>query len=167
MTKIGLFYGSGMGNTKRVAEMIKAELGDTVESHDIAKSFADDIRKYDALVLGTSTWQLGDLEDDWDAFFPDLDSIDFKGKRVAFFGLGDQVIYGESFCSGMRMLHDKVKERGATIVGSWPADGYSYESSKAVADGKFVGLAIDEENQAELTPQRVKQWVQQIKSQLL
>jgi flavodoxin I len=167
MAKIGLFYGSGMGNTERVAQMIKKELGDAVDLHNIAESFADEIRKYDALIFGTSTWQLGDLEDDWDAFFPDLDTIDFKGKKLALFGVGDQRMYGETFCSGLRILYDKVKERGATVVGDWPTDGYEFEHSAAVEDGHFVGLALDEENQANLTPQRVKRWVEQIKGQLL
>ncbi len=166
MGKIGLFYGSGTGTAKRVAQMIKQELGDAVELHDISQSFSDDIRKYDALIFGTSTWQLGDLDDDWDAFFPDLDTIDFSGKKVACFGLGDQALYGETFCDGIRILHDKVEERGATVVGSWPTDGYVFEGSNAVKDGRFVGLVLDEENQSHLTPQRVKQWVEEIKGEL-
>jgi flavodoxin I len=167
MGKVGLFYGSGTGNTERVAQMIRKEMGDAVELHDISESYADEIRKYDALIFGTSTWQLGDLEDDWDVFFPDLDSIDFNGKMVAFFGLGDQRMYGETFCGGLRILYDKIIERGATVVGSWPTDGYDFEDSAAVEDGHFVGLALDEENQSDLTPQRVKQWVEQIKGKLL
>lgn len=44
-------------------------------------------------------------------------------------------------------------------------DGYDFNESKAVVDGKFLGLAIDEDNQSDMTELRVKSWVSQLKKE--
>lgn len=49
------------------------------------------------------------------------------------------------------------------MVGQTPTDGYHFEASKAVEGGKFVGLVIDEDNQDDLTDERISKWVEQIK----
>jgi flavodoxin I len=70
-------------------------------------------------------------------------SIDFTGKTVALFALGDQVGYSNHFVSSMRYFWDKVRERGGQIVGLWPTEGYEFTHSDAVVDeGCFAGLAI-------------------------
>lgn len=166
MSKIGLFWGSDTGNTEKVARMIEDLLGnDNVDLHDIANSSTEDIEKYELLIFGASTWYDGDLQSDWDAFFDNLDAIDFNGKTVALFGLGDQYDYAEYFIDGVGILYDKIIERGAKVIGEWSTEGYEYDVSKAERDGVFVGLALDEDNQEDLTEERVKQWIDQIKPQ--
>lgn len=163
MEKIGLFWGSDTGNTEKVAEMIANKIGnDAVDVYDIAEIANNDIEKYKLLIFGTSTWYDGELQSDWDSFFDNLDEIDFSGKTVALFGLGDQFGYGEYFVDGIGILYDKIIEKGATVVGDWPTEGYDYDESKAERDGKFVGLALDEDNQDDLTEERVQQWLGQI-----
>jgi flavodoxin I len=44
-------------------------------------------------------------------------------------------------------------------------DGYDFTESKAVKNSNFVGLTIDEDNQSDLTDERVKIWVAQIKKE--
>ncbi len=104
---------------------------------------------------------------DWDDFFPTLEEIDFNGKLVALFGCGDQEDYAEYFCDALGTIRDIIEPRGATIVGHWPTAGYHFEASKGLADDDhFVGLAIDEDRQPELTNERVEKWVKQVAEEL-
>lgn len=158
--KVGIYYGSTTGNTECVANMIAAEFKDqevTVQS--IAEADADSLADYDLLFLGSSTWGCGELQDDWDSFLGKLDSVDLNGKKVALFGLGDQVGWADTFVDAMGIINEKVAERGAEVVGKYPIEGYDFVASKAIADGYFVGLAVDESNQSDLTGTRVKEWV--------
>jgi flavodoxin I len=168
MTKIGLFFGSTTGNSENAAKRIKDEFGSSaiVDVFGIENAKAEDIAKYEILILGTSTWGYGEPQDDWAGFESNLGRIDFKGKKVAFFGLGDQYGYADTFVDAMGMLCEIVKGRGAQIVGMTSTEGYSYDDSKAVLDGQFVGLALDDDNQSDMTADRIKQWVTQLKEEL-
>jgi flavodoxin I len=168
MSNIGLFYGSTTGKTQSTAEMIQEEFGgeDVVTLHDISEiddgaEFAD----YDKLIIASPTWDIGQLQSDWEGFFDELDNLDFSGKQVAYFGTGDQVGYSENFQDAMGILEEKISSLGGKTVGYWSTDSYDFEDSKAVRNGKFVGLALDEDNQSELTEKRIKQWVTQLKTE--
>ena len=168
MAKIGLFYGSTTGKTEAAAEAIQAALGgeDVVTLHEIADVSSDDFADYDCLIIASPTWDIGELQADWDGFYQDdLDSIDFSGKKVAYFGTGDQVGYAENFQDAMGILEEKISSLGGTTVGYWSTDGYEHEASKAEQNGQFVGLALDEDNQSELTDERIQQWTTQLKSE--
>ncbi|WP_428738812.1 flavodoxin [Sulfurimonas sp.] len=163
MQKIGLFYASSTGNTKGAAKMIKEQLGDAeITMYDIASCSQEDMNQYDYLIIGTSTWGEGDLQDDLEEFFPKLEAIDFSTKTVALFGFGDQEQYCDYYLDAMGILYEAVVKQGAKVVGSWPTDGYGYEESKAVVDGEFVGLALDADNQDDMTNERISMWAQQI-----
>ena len=96
-----------------------------------------------------------------------VEEIDFNGKLVALFGCGDQEDYAEYFCDALGTIRDIIEPRGATIVGHWPTAGYHFEASKGLADDDhFVGLAIDEDRQPELTNERVEKWVKQVAEEL-
>jgi flavodoxin I len=164
MTKVRLFYGSTTGNTERVAGLIKTEMGDLIESvTSIADAAAQDLSSAEGLILGVSTWDDGQLQPDWDDFFPRLDAVALDGKTVALFGLGDAQGFSGQFVDALGKLYAKVRERGARVVGPWPVDGYEFDASEAVVNGEFVGLVIDEDNDPELTQARVKDWVQIIR----
>lgn len=164
-----LIYGTMTGNTTSVAEAIQATLPDLIdEVKCIDKAKADDFRSSDLLVLGGSTWGDGELTDDWADFFPQLDQIDFTGKTVALFGVGDQVSYTYNFVSAMKLLYDKVIDRGARVIASKvPIDGFEFAHSESVVNGKFVGLAIDEMNESELTQARIEAWAKTIRAEVL
>jgi flavodoxin I len=164
MARIGLFYGTQTGHTETVAEMLQQQLGeDQVDLHDISDVYADDLSAYQYLIVGCPTWNIGELQGDWDGFFPRLDEIDFSGKKVAYFGVGDQYGYPDNFLDAIGILEEKISERGGQTVGHWSVEGYEFTESKAFRDGKFVGLGLDEDNQPELTESRVQQWVEQLK----
>ena len=97
--------------------------------------------------------------------YGDLTGLDLKGKKVAIFGLGDQGGYGDNFCDAMDELKTCFANQGAEIVGAWPTEGYEHMESKSVEGDKFVGLACDEDNQPDMSEERVKAWVAQIKGE--
>lgn len=158
---IGIIYGSSMGNTEEVAKFISEKIGLENEVLNISDTSADTINGFDKLILATSTWGSGDLQDDWDAF--DFSGLSLSGKVVAVFGLGDSQSYSDEFCNGMAKLYDAAVAAGANVVGSVSTDGYEFDGSEAVRDGKFVGLPLDAENESDKTEERVLAWLEQIK----
>lgn len=167
MSKIGLFYGTQTGKTETVAEIIQKELGgeSVVDLKDIATAEAKDLENYDYLVIGCPTWNIGELQVDWEGIYDDLDEVNFQGKKVAYFGTGDQVGYSDNFQDAIGILEEKISSLGGKTVGYWPTDGYDFNESKAVKNGKFVGLALDEDNQPELTDERIQSWAVQLKKE--
>lgn len=165
MAEIGLFFGSDEGNTERVAYRIQRCLGEgVVDIYDIADATQLDFLRYDKIILGISTWDFGQIQSDWDAFWDDIRDVDFSEKTVAFFGLGDQFGYSDYFLDAMGMLHDVVIQSGPKVIGHWSTDGYEYDASKAeiVDENKFVGLALDEDHQEMLSMDRIQRWCLQI-----
>lgn len=167
MSKIGLFFGTQTGNTETIAEQIQKEFGSEsiVTLHDVSQTEASDLNEYDCLIIGCPTWNIGEMQSDWEGLYDELDGVDFNGKKVAYFGPGDQIGYADNFQDAMGILEEKISGLGGTTVGHWPTDGYDFTESKAVKNGRFVGLALDEDNQSELTDKRVKVWVSQLKSE--
>jgi flavodoxin I len=167
MTKVALFFGTQTGNTEMIAEMIQQQLGGetVVTLHDVAQAAPSDFEAYDCLIIGCPTWNIGELQSDWEGIYDDLDDVDFRGKKVAYFGAGDQVGYADNFQDAMGILEEKITSLGGTTVGYWPTEDYEFNDSKALRNGKFVGLAIDEDNQSEFTADRVKTWTTQLKSE--
>ncbi|ELJ9037386.1 flavodoxin FldA [Campylobacter upsaliensis] len=159
---VAVIYGSAMGNTESAANIIADKLGIS-DVLNIADINADKINSYDKLICGTSTWGSGDLQDDWDGF--DFSGLSLSGKVVAVFGMGDSESYSDTYCGGMGKLAQNLKDAGATLVGEVSTDGYNFEASDAVADGKFVGLALDNDNQEDQTEARIDAWIAQIKPQ--
>jgi len=117
------------------------------------------------LILGVPTWFDGELPNYWDEFVPALEDLNLEGKTIAIYGLGNQVEYPENFGDAIGIMGELVKERGAKLVGFTSAEGYSYESSRALIDGKFMGLLLDQETQPRLSKERIEKWVTYLKSQ--
>jgi flavodoxin II len=165
---IGLFYGSSTCYTEmageKIGEWINNRYAGCVSLHNIADQPLSLMVQYDFLILGIPTWDYGELQEDWETHWDELDQIDFTGKQVAVYGLGDQVGYPEWFQDALGYLWAKVKNQGATMVGAWPNEGYTFDESKALSEdqSQFVGLALDDENQLDLTDDYIERWCQQI-----
>ncbi|CAK2103929.1 flavodoxin FldB [Vibrio sp. 10N.261.46.E12] len=164
--KIGLFYGSTTCYTEMAAEKIRGIIGeDLVDIHNVKETPLSLMADYDLLLLGISTWDFGEIQEDWNELWEDIATTPMKGKVVALFGLGDQEGYGEWFLDAMGLLHDELKTAGAEFVGFWPNDdSYEFEASKALTEdqSQFVGLALDEDSQYELSDERIASWVEQV-----
>jgi flavodoxin I len=99
---IGLFYRTTTGKTESVAEMIRDEFdGDIVTLHEIGSIENDDFTEYECLIIACPAWNIGELQSDWEGFFPELDDIDFNGQKVAYLGTGDQERYPDNFMDTM------------------------------------------------------------------
>lgn len=161
-----IFYASSTGNSEEIASTIAKELGD-IEVFDLGSTSVEKMNDYDKLILGGSTWGDGELNDDWEDVWSNFEALDLSGKTVALFGLGDQESYSDEFCSALGIIYEQVKSNGANIIGFTSTQGYEYDESKAVVDNQFVGLVIDEDNQSDLTQDRIKTWVENIKADIL
>lgn len=158
---IAIIYGSTTGNTSDIAEKVGKIIGeDNTVLFDVKDVGLDVIDTFDQLIFAIPTWDYGEVQEDWEEVWDEVDNIDFTDKTVAFIGLGDQLGYAEWFVDAMGMLHDKIVVRGADVVGHWPNEGYEFDESKALTeDGKyFIGLPLDEDTQRELTDERVEAW---------
>jgi flavodoxin I len=164
---IGIFYGSSTGNTEAAAGKIKDALADLGEitCESIADTAIADFANYDALILGASTWGVGDIQDDWMGK-EDFSKVDLAGKKVAVFGTGDQEGFGDTFVDAVGILAKAAEKAGATLIGAWPTDGYDYSGSAAERDGKFLGLALDDDNQDDQTAERIADWCAQLKQEI-
>lgn len=165
MKKIGLFYATEAKKTAMVAEKIQKELGNRVEVIAVEEAWQDDFMAHDYLIVGASTWYDGELPTYWDELVPELQTLDLGAKKVAVFGLGDQVKYPDNFADGVGILADIFEADGATLVGFTPLDGYEFTQSRAVRDGKWSGLVLDVDNQDDLTEQRIHEWCKQLRKE--
>lgn len=171
MAKVGIFFGTDTGNTRKVAKQIAKQLGDAVGKPENIKNVSvDDLLAFDVLILGSPTYGEGELPgltagtstESWEEFLPQLAGADFSGKTIALYGLGDQAGYPGNFVDAMGMLYDAFADCGAQFVGFTSVEGYEFERSKAVLDGQFVGLVLDEDNQKQLSEVRLADWLDAI-----
>lgn len=166
MKKIALIYSFNTKNTAQVAKQVIEIYGKTeIEEINAEKINGDIFISFERLILGVSTWFDGELPNYWDEFVPELETLDLKGKKIAIFGNGDQVGYPENFVDGIGILAEILIKQGAAIIGKTSAEGYKFERSRALKDGKLLGLAIDFENQGSLNNKRIKAWVEQLKKE--
>lgn len=164
MNKTIVIYGSSTGTCQSIAERIAGKLG--VEAIDVQNIDASVVGSHDNLVLGTSTWGAGELQDDWYDGLKVLQSADLSGKTIALFGCGDCESYGDTFVSAIGEIYNGLKDSGARFIGSVSTDGYNFSDSEAIVDGRFVGLPLDEVNEDSLTDSRIDAWIESIKGSL-
>ncbi|GAB5426412.1 MAG: flavodoxin FldB [Crocinitomicaceae bacterium] len=168
---IGLFYGSSTSHTEYIAyelqEIINNLKVNSVDVYNIGQTKAEQIKQYDYLIFGIPTWDIGELQADWDVFWATLEQLDLSGKKVAVFGLGDQYSYTDTFQDAMGILAEEVLERGAELMGYTSIEGYEFEDSIALSIDRdeFMGLSLDEDHQSDLTAERLNHWAQQVLSE--
>lgn len=167
MKTTGIFFGSTSGTTEDIAQRIAAKLGvNDSDIHDVSNASVADTEQYEVLILGTSTWGSGDLQDDWYSFIEELKGQDLSGKIVALFGCGDSSSFSDTYCNGMGELYSQLQGTGCKFIGAVDAAGYTFDESTANVDGKFVGLAIDEVNEDDKTDERIEAWVAAIQPEI-
>jgi len=163
MNKTAIFYGSSTGNTESVAKTIATKLN--ADIYNVADDPIENITDYNNLIFGSSTWGFGDLQDDWEGFLPKLAKADLNGKTIALFGLGDCEGYPDTFVDAIGAIYETIKDKGCKIIGMVKTSEYSISDSKAIIDGSFVGLPLDEDNESSLTNSRLDNWLNDISKQ--
>lgn len=162
--KTAIIYGSTTGNTKMIADILSSQLN--ADMFDVSTKPTNALANTEFIVLGTSTWGCGDLQDDWEGYIQTIDTINWEGKTVALFGLGDSSSYSDTFVDGMGTLYQKLKDKPCRIIGFTANSSYDFDSSIACINDQFCGLAIDEDNESDMTGERIANWVKQLKSEL-
>lgn len=172
MAKVGIFFGTDTGNTRKFAKKIAAQLGEAVADKpvNINKASLDDLLAYNVLILGSPTYGDGELPglssgaqtESWEEFLPQLAGANFSGKTITLFGLGDQAGYADNFVDALGIIYDAFSCCSAKFVGFTSIDGYEFNLSKAQIDDKFVGLVLDEDCQKELSEKRLNDWLSAI-----
>ncbi len=162
---IAIIYSFTSNKTAKAGEKIVSGFGkslklDVVNADDLTE---EKFLAYDQLILGVPTWFDGELPHYWDEFVPAMEEMEMKGKKVAIYGLADQVGYPENFADGVGILARLLRDRGAEIVGQTAIDNYTFESSHAIENGQFLGLVLDQENQARLSKKRIENWLEDLK----
>jgi len=170
MSSITIFFGSSTGNTESSAEMIAEEFSNKhsmevslINVSDISAS--DLLAETDKIIVGISTWEIGELQPDWDYIFEDIVDMDFKGKKIALFGHGDAFGYPDTYQDAVGIMAEKFRALGAEIIGKTSTEGYDFDASKALEGDKFLGLALDNDNEEDMTEERIKTWVTQLSSE--
>ena len=171
MKKIVLLFWVKDGNVERAARKVYSMFNqDVIDIFDVDSFDVDSIENYDLIILGGSTigaesWLDTKADNEWNRFFRNIEEHDLSGKYMAFFGLGDQVLYPDHFVDGLGIFKEEADKVNATIIGQWPVEGYKFTDSDGMKDGLFFGLALDGDNEDELTDERVKKWTTGLKKE--
>lgn len=164
MKNVGIIFGSTTGTCEDLANTIASKVGgETINITDVTQ---EQIESFDVLLLGSSTWGCGELQDDWYDGVKLLKSANLSGKAVGFFGCGDGMSFSDTFCDAMGLIYDEIADSGCKFVGEMSTDGYSYDASAAEKDGVLIGVALDELNESDKSEARISAWVEKIESQL-
>lgn len=161
MKKMVIIYGTSTGVCEDLANRIGTKLG--VDNIINVTNLDDNvIADNENLILGTSTWGAGEVQDDWYDGLRIIKSANLNGKTVALFGCGDSESYPDTFVGGMAEIYHAVTDAGAQVIGAVATEGYTFDDSESVVDGKFVGLALDEVNEDSKTDERIDAWITEI-----
>lgn len=171
MKKIALIYWPKKGNVENTAQKISTLFdAGSIDIFTISDVETEKLPDYDLLIFGGSTIGADNWEDThttkWFAFFDALKKLDLTGTLAAIYGLGDQILYPEHFVDGMDTIRGELVATGARVIGAWPVEGYEHTDSKSIEGDHFIGLALDDDQQSELSDERISKWVEMLKAEL-
>ena len=161
-----ILFSSEKGNTEYVAMHLAKALSVSKKNvQNVSKIKGLDLSLYKNIVLGCSTWNADILPYDFKQVLNIIENSSLEGKNIAIFGTGNQYEYPHSFVSAIGLIYNELKDKSCRFVGQTNCHGYEFVASKAKIGSKFIGLAIDEEIQPELTQLRIKKWAQQLQNE--
>jgi flavodoxin I len=169
ISKIALIYWPEGGNVEAVADKFFGRFDrNKIVKVSLGKLDKEVLQECNRWIIGGSTvgshvWEDANDSNKWNEFFKLLNEIDLTQKKVAFFGLGDQILYPSHFVNGLGILQEEFESRKANIIGQWPVQGYDFLESDGVKGVMFYGLALDEDHQQELTDARIDEWLKIIR----
>ena len=163
---VAVVYGSSFGDTAGVAEEVARTLGALLDApvalHDVARVDLASLRGVDLLVVGSSTWHAGEVQADWDAVLGAVALGPWTGTRVALFGTGDPHGYPDTFADALGILAGAFASGGAESIGAWPAASDAPRGSRAWRGDRFVGLALDADDDPAMHAEAVGRWCRQL-----
>lgn len=169
--RLAVVYGSTTGCTEdaaeRIASALARRLGNGPSCLDLGLVEVPDLQGYDALILGASTWNVGELQADWDARLEEVAALDLRGVPVALFGAGDAVTYPDTFGDAVGIVAERLEAAGARLIGDVPAEGYVFTASRALRAGRLLGLLLDYDNEEARVGERIGSWCERLAGQLV
>ena len=165
MKKIGIFWGSSSGNTEVAVDFMVdflEEKGFEVESFDIGTVDPEQISDFKNLIIGCPTWNIGELQDDWDSAYLKFKDMDFGGKTAGFFGCGDQVGYPDNFLDAIGILSRAFMDKGGVVTGRCSKDDYDFRDSVALENDELLGLGLDYDNEDDKCEDQMTSWLEKI-----
>lgn len=171
MKKIALIYWPKKGNVEKMGKKISEKFSkDQIDIYTITEVDVKILPNYNLLIIGNSTVGADNWEDAhksrWYEFFKRLADIDLKSTSIAFYGLGDQILYPDHFVDGMAIVKQEFAKCCPLFIGKWPAKNYDFTDSDSLDGDNFIGLALDEDQQSELSEARIEKWIAQLKSEV-
>lgn len=170
MNKTAIFFSPEGGSVNSVAVKLGEMIGnDKVEIIPVREAEIEDVEKHNQMIfigstVGADHWNNETVANEWPGLFAMIESLSLEDKKVAIVGLGNSVLYPEHFADGMAYLYKVLAEKDANIFGFVDAEDYTFEDSEALNDeGFFCGLALDEDNEDDLTPERLEKWLEKLK----
>jgi len=117
MPSVLIIYSSTAGNTELVTDKVAEVL--TQKKHKVAAQRAEntkesDLKNYKYIILGSSTYNQGLLQEHMLKFMYYLKSL--KGKKCAVIGLGDPKYNIEYVVESAKLLEKGVKEKGGELI---------------------------------------------------
>lgn len=166
-----LYWGTG-GNVEKAAKKVYSMFDQkTIDIADVVSFDMETIDNYQLLIFGGSTigaenWMDAKADNEWNRFFRNMEKHEPLAFKTAFFGLGDQVLYPDHFVDGLGVFQEEMDELNIPIIGQWPVAGYSFTDSDGMKNDHFYGLALDLDNEPDLSNERIKAWTDLIKQSL-
>ncbi|MBD0379555.1 flavodoxin [Paenibacillus sedimenti] len=134
MSKIIIVFASMTGNTEEIAEAIAEGIREA-GIEPVVKSVMDangqELENYDGILLGAYTWGDGDLPDEFEDFYEEMDDLNLQGRKSAVFGSADSS-YAQ-FGAAVDTLEAKLAELGAEKV----LDGLKIELNPSKEEKQF------------------------------
>lgn len=155
--KVAIVYATNKGKTQLVAELLGSKIQGS-KVLNIAETEVSDLAGYDYLILGTSSIGHGEMQKPWRDKIAALSASDFSGKTVALFGLGNQAYHGDTFAQGVSHIYEAISGKVA-IEGATSTEGYKFDTSNSVVDGKFVGLVLDQDAEGDKAEAKIDAWI--------
>lgn len=164
---IAIFYGSTTGNTEFIAKKLHKQLNTKNTLCKNVKNLSqEELKAFDLLILGCSTWGPGLMQDDMKSFLDKYaGGIIKESKHIAFFALGDQTIYPESFAESLDKMASIFHNAKPKHIGIIKSENYFYADKLKAKHTTFQGLAIDEDNESNLSDKRIEKWIKQLKAE--
>ena len=165
MKKIGIFWGSSSGNTEIAVDFMVDYLeakGFEVDNFDVGTIEPEKMLEYDNLIIGCPTWNIGELQDDWDSIYLKFRDFNFEGKTAGFFGCGDQVGYPDNFLDAIGILSRAFMDKGGSVIGKCSRDEYDFRDSVALENDELLGLGLDYDNEDDKCEEQMTTWLENI-----
>lgn len=119
MGKILMVYASQSGNTEQITDIIAHYLqsgGHDVEvkSFDFDDIDVDGLQEYDAVLIGTYTWDDGEMPYEVEDFYIDLKDADLTGIITGVYGSADS--FYDTFGGAIDLVWNYFTHLGATVI---------------------------------------------------